>query len=74
MTTYNGELREPLTTISCSADLMHRAIAEFVIDGNPLARGQRRQTELGRVRFVVKLFGFFAPGNKRLKRSLIAAL
>lgn len=53
---------------------MHRPIDQFVIDGNPLACGQRRQAELGRVRFIVELFGFFAPGNKRLKRSLIAVL
>ena len=30
--------------------------------------------ELGRMGFVVEMFGFFAPGNKRLKRSLIVAL
>ena len=57
-----------------SADLVQRAVVQFVIDGNPLACGQGWQAELGRMGFVVEPFGFLAPGNKGCKRSLIATL
>ena len=56
-----------------ATDLVRGAIAQFVIDGNPLAGGQRRQAKLGRMRFVVALFGFFTYGQKIIERNLIAA-
>ena len=68
-----GEMGRMVALCVRCAHLVHRTITQFVLDGNTLAFGQRRQAELGRVRFVVELLSFFTPSNESLKGSLIAA-